>query len=144
MIKAFKSKTFFSFLIAGGIAAVVNFLSRFLYNVYFSYTVSILFAYITGMITAFLLTKFFVFEQSKNSTSKEFFYFTVINVLAVAQTILISLAFYNYIFPWLNFNFQTKAIAHAIGVVFPVFTSFLGHKHLSFRTENAQIEKVSE
>ena len=133
MIAEFKSKQFISFLFAGGFAAVVNFGSRFFYNEYVSYGNAVILAYITGMITAFILTKLFVFEKSAHSTKKEFFYFTLVNMVAIIQTYIISVGFSQYLFPSIGFEFFPDAVAHAMGVIFPVFTSFIGHKYFSFR-----------
>ncbi|MCT7580167.1 GtrA family protein [Aliarcobacter butzleri] len=137
MIAEFKSKQFISFLFAGGFAAVVNFGSRFFYNEFVSFGNAVILAYITGMITAFLLTKLFVFEKSIHSTKKEFYYFTLVNIVAVIQTYIISVGFAKYLFPIVGFEFYPEAVAHAIGVIFPVFTSFIGHKYFSFRKNNA-------
>lgn len=133
MIAEFKSKQFISFLFAGGFAAVVNFGSRFFYNEFVSFGNAVILAYITGMITAFVLTKLFVFDKSVHSTKKEFFYFTLVNVVAIIQTYIISVGFSQYLFPSIEFKFYPEAVAHVIGVVFPVFTSFIGHKYFSFR-----------
>ncbi len=133
MINDFKSKEFISFLFAGGFAAVVNFGSRFFYNQYMSFGNAVIVAYITGMITAFVLSKLFVFKKSIHSTKKEFFYFTLVNVVAIIQTYIISVGLAEYLFPHMDFTFYPEAVAHAIGVVFPVFTSFIGHKHFSFK-----------
>ncbi len=135
MVNEFKSKQFLSFLLAGGFAAVVNFGSRFFYNEYMSFGNAVILAYITGMITAFVLTKLFVFEKSKHSTKKEFIYFTLVNLVAIVQTYIISVGFAEYIFPAFEFTFYPEAIAHAMGVAFPVFTSFIGHKYFSFKKE---------
>jgi len=135
VIAKFKSKQFISFLFAGGFAAVVNFGSRFFYSEFVSFGNAVILAYITGMITAFILTKFFVFEKSIHSVKKEFYYFTMVNLVALLQTYIISVGFAEYLFPMMGFKFYPKAVANAIGVVFPVFTSFFGHKHFSFRGE---------
>jgi len=135
VIAKFKSKQFISFLFAGGFAAVVNFGSRFFYSEFVSFGNAVILAYITGMITAFILTKFFVFEKSIHSVKKEFYYFTMVNLVALLQTYIISVGFAEYLFPMMGFKFYPKAVANAIGVVFPVFTSFFGHKHFSFRSQ---------
>lgn len=133
MFNAFKSREFIFFLFAGGFAAVVNFGSRFFYNAYMSFGNAVIAAYITGMITAFVLSKLFVFEKSVHATHKEFFYFTLVNVVAVIQTYVISVGLAEYIFPKIEFSYHPKAIAHALGVAFPVFTSYIGHKRFSFK-----------
>lgn len=134
MIAEFKSKQFISFLFTGGFAAVVNFGSRFVYNDYVSFGNAVILAYITGMITAFVLTKLFVFKKSVHSIKKEFFYFSLVNLVAIVQTYIISVGFAEYIFPSIDFTFHPDAVAHAMGVIFPVFTSFVGHKYFSFKT----------
>lgn len=136
MIQTLKSKQFLSFVVAGGFAAVVNFASRFIYSEFVSFGTAVVLAYLTGMITAFILNKLFVFEKSAHSTQKEFVYFTLVNVVAIIQTYIISVGLAKYIFPSIGFLFYPEAVAHAIGVIFPIFTSFFGHKYLSFK-ENA-------
>lgn len=135
MIAKIKSKQFILFLFTGGFAAVINFGSRFFYNEYMSFGGAVILAYITGMVTAFVLTKLFVFKKSVNSTKKEFFYFSLVNLVAIVQTYIISVGFAEYIFPSIDFTFHPDAVAHAMGVIFPVFTSFVGHKYFSFRSE---------
>ena len=51
---------FFQFLFVGGIAAAINFISRIGFNEFFSYRISIVLAYIIGMIVAFTLFKHYV------------------------------------------------------------------------------------
>ena len=126
-------RQFGHFLITGGIAAVVNFGSRFAFNAVVSYSVAIVFAYVCGMITAFVLAKAFVFTTSTRSTTHSALWFTLVNLVAVAQTWLVSMGLARLVFPAVGFDFQPEAVAHAIGIVVPVFTSFLGHKHLSFK-----------
>ena len=130
----FRSKQFILFLVTGGIAALANFGSRFLFSQYVSFEVAVLCAYLVGMITAFILAKYFVFKESKHSTKKEFTYFTLVNVVAIIQTYIVSVGFVSYLFPKFNFTFYPEAVAHGLGVIFPVFTSFIGHKKLSFKS----------
>jgi putative flippase GtrA len=140
MIAHFKSKEFLSFIVAGGIAAMVNFGSRFFYSEFVTFGTAVILAYLTGMVTAFILTKHFVFEESRHATHKEFLYFTLVNVVAIIQTYIISVGLAHYIFPHIGFDFYTEAIAHALGVAFPVFTSFIGHKYFSFKSENSVLK----
>jgi putative flippase GtrA len=59
MINRFFSKQFLVFLATGGIAALINFLSRILYSNWLDFSLAVFLAYITGMITAFILAKKF-------------------------------------------------------------------------------------
>jgi putative flippase GtrA len=133
VIHQFFSKQFISFLITGGIAATVNFLSRIFYNQYCSFSASVIFAYLTGMVTAFILAKMFVFKSSTQTIRHSAIIFSLVNFLAAAQTWVISMALNFYILPALGFEKHVAEIASAVGIAFPVFTSYLGHKHWSFK-----------
>ncbi len=132
-----KNKCFIRFLLAGGFAAAVNFCSRILLNFIFSYDISIVFAYLIGMVTAFILCKYCVFEAKDSTKStKELFIFTIVNIFALLQTLIVSVVLHEYIFPaWGIFTFS-KEIAHAIGVIVPVFSSYFGHKYFSFASSS--------
>ena len=121
------------FLITGGTAALVNFSSRILFNHWMSFSSAIIFAYMTGMVTAFLLARLLVFKQSQHSFGRSALIFSAVNLVAVLQTWLISMGLALYVLPSMGFTHWVPEIAHAVGVVVPVFTSYLGHKHFSFR-----------
>lgn len=121
------------FLITGGTAALVNFGSRILFNHWMSFSSAIILAYLTGMVTAFLLARLLVFKQSQHSFGRSALIFSAVNLVAVLQTWLISMGLALYVLPLMGFTHWVPEIAHAVGVVVPVFTSYLGHKHFSFR-----------
>lgn len=90
-------------------------------------------AFLAGMLTAFLLFKFFVFHAWHSSkTTKEVLYFILINILALIQTLGVSIGLADYLFPWLDYTWHASDIAHIIGVLVPIFTSFVGHKYFTF------------
>ena len=120
------------FLLTGGFAAVVNFGSRILYSVWLDFSMAIILAYVTGMLTAFVLFRTFVFNRSLRSVHRSAVAFVLVNLLALLQTWAISVGLANYLLPYLGVRWPTLEVAHAIGVIFPVFTSYLGHKHWSF------------
>ena len=49
-------------------------------------------AYVTGMVVAFLLNRWFVFENARDRASERAWHFVVVNLLAVLQTLLVVLA----------------------------------------------------
>lgn len=124
---------FYRFVLAGTLAAGVNFFSRIIYSEYMTFRVAIIIAYITGMVAAFILSKLYVFQASRYHAWREFLYFSVINLLAVAQVWIFSVGLAEYFFPFVGMRFYTEEIAHLIGLAIPVVTSYLGHKHFSFR-----------
>ncbi|QOY23071.1 GtrA family protein [Xanthomonas citri] len=125
------------FLIAGGIAAAVNFGSRIALNYIIPYTPAIVAAYILGMAAAFALNRAFVFKNPSNSIGSQATWFVLINLLAVAQTLVISLLLSHWLENFLASKELAQTLAHAIGVAFPVFTSFAGHKYLSFKVKDS-------
>lgn len=133
MIQAFRSRQFLMFLLTGGMAAAINFGSRIIYNLWLSFSASIVLAYVTGMITAFILARIFVFNESQQSLHRSAFFFIIINLFAILQTWLVSIGLAFYLLPILGIDSFRLEIAHAVGVVIPVFSSYIGHKHLSFR-----------
>ncbi|EKT4098563.1 GtrA family protein [Stenotrophomonas maltophilia] len=128
------SRQFVMFVVAGGLAAGVNFGSRIVISQWLHYVPSIVIAYCLGMITAFTLNKLFVFNQASNRLHHQMLWFTLINLAAVAQTVAISLLLARWLLPALGWDFHNETVAHAVGVAVPVITSYIGHKRLSFRT----------
>jgi len=129
-----KLPRFVLFLVAGGTAAVANFGSRFAFDVVMPYVPAIVLAYCVGMATAFALNRAFVFTGAMNPIRQQAQWFVIVNLAAVAQTVLLSLVFARWIFPEFGMTWHPEAVAHAIGVVVPVFSSYIGHKTLTFRS----------
>ncbi len=117
-------KQFLLFLLTGGIAAAVNFSSRFLYSKWMNFSLAIILAYLTGMITAFILAKLIVFQKSQQPLHRSAWIFSLVNIVAVAQTWSISI---------LLAQVLPLEVSHAIGITVPVITSYIGHKRWSFR-----------
>ena len=96
------------------------------------FSVAVAVAYLTGMTTAFILAKLFVFKNSQQQIRRSVWMFSLVNLIAVAQTWAISLGLV-HILPLIGFTQFINEISHGIGIVIPVFTSYIGHKHWSFR-----------
>ena len=124
---------FIRFLLAGGIAAAANFGSRFVFSQWLPYSVAIVLAYLVGMSVAFVLMRRHVFTGSRGALGPQIAKFVGVNLLAVLQTLLISLALVRWVLPALGVVTYNEAIAHLIGVVVPVFTSYFGHRLLTFK-----------
>lgn len=132
MIRIFASRQFAVFLLTGGVAAFVNFLSRIVYSNWLGYSAAIFVAYLTGMVTAFVLARALVFRESRRSLHYSAAMFCLVNVFAVFQTWVVSLLLAEHLLPWLGVTRHVPELAHAVGIVVPVFTSFIGHKRLAF------------
>lgn len=126
------TRRFLAFIVTGGVAACVNFGSRFLYALWLSFSVSVVFAYLTGMLTAYVLARLFVFRTTQLSTATSALRFAIVNAAALLQTWLVSVGLYRYIFPYFGVTHGAAELAHAVGIIVPVFTSYLGHSRWSF------------
>jgi putative flippase GtrA len=132
VIKHFMSRQFAVFLVTGGVAAGVNFGSRILLNQWMGFSVAVVLAYLCGMATAFVLARLFVFRDSTQSVRRSVGFFVLVNLLAIAQTWTVSLLLLHVVLPWMGVTRFAPELAHGVGVVIPVFTSYLGHKRWSF------------
>ena len=131
-MRSFISAQFLGFLLTGGIAAGVNFGARIFYNRWLDFSSAVVLAYLTGMVTAFILARSFVFTQGSQPVHRSALFFVMVNGVAVLQTWAVSMALY-YLLPMAGVTRWVPEIAHAVGVIVPVFTSYLGHKRFSFR-----------
>ena len=126
-------RQFFRFLLAGGFAAFVNVTSRIGFSIFLRFELAVMAAYLIGMVTAYILSRRYVFIKTKQSVRRSFVIFTMINLFAILQTWLVSVGLRNQLLPILESAALVDLIAHSFGVMFPVITSFFGHKFLSFR-----------
>lgn len=126
-------KEFAQFLLVGGVSALVNFVARIFINRFVSFGVAVILAYVVGMITAFVLAKFYVFERSGRHHLHELRDFTIVNLFAVAQVWGISVGLAEHVFPAIGYTFYAPELAHLIGLGVPAVTSYFGHKYFSFR-----------
>ena len=134
-------KQFIRFLFVGGIAAGANFGSRFLFSRWVDYEVAIVLAFLVGLLTGFILMRGLVFNAKGKALMPQIFNYVVVNLLALLQTFLISVGLVRWVFPQWDMIIQieaithlnAEAIAHLIGVLTPVITSYFGHKFLTFK-----------
>ncbi|WP_078864199.1 GtrA family protein [Streptomyces sp. AcH 505] len=123
---------FFRFLLAGGVAAFFNIMSRWLLSSVVPFDVAVVVAYLIGMGTAFILTRSFVFERSDRHVRSEALRFALVNMLALIQVWIVSVGLAEFIFPRVGFVWHSELIAHIVGVLSPVAVSYLGHKYFTF------------
>jgi putative flippase GtrA len=126
---------FIRFLVSGGIAAGVNVLSRWLLDFVVIYEAAVGLAYIAGMTVAFVLARVFVFESEAGDAKGQYVRFALVNVVAFVQVWCVSVVLARLVFPAIGLTWQAETVAHMIGVVSPVVTSYLAHKRFSFRSK---------
>lgn len=120
------------FLVNGGISLSVNLLSRFFLDMVMPFQAAVILAYLIGMAVAFVLFRLFVFEPTARSARSQVMRFVLVNVVAVIQVWAISVLLADIIFPATGMNWRPHDVAHFIGAIVPVVTSYLGHRHFTF------------
>jgi len=123
---------FARFLVAAGLSVPVNLGSRILFSQVVSYEIAIVLSHVCGMLTAFALTRAFVFEPSGRSGRSELLRFAVVNVLSVTQTWIVAVGLVRLVFPAFGSPPFPEFTAHAIGLASASITAYLGHRHYSF------------
>jgi putative flippase GtrA len=126
------SNRFIKFVLVSGFAAGVNIVARYLFNLAVAYEMAIVLAFFCGLATAFLLNRAFVFETQPGTMHRQGFRFALVNLVALGQVALVSLGLARVVFPAIGMGWRPEDVAHVIGVLSPVATSYLAHKQYSF------------
>ncbi len=124
---------FILFLLGGGIAAGLNWASRFVFSLWMPFSFAVVAAFFVGLVAGFLIMRVFVFDGEKKPVAPQALIYVVINLFALAQTLLISLAMVKWVLPAAGLSTHAEAIGHLTGVLAPVATSYFGHKFFTFR-----------
>ena len=123
---------FLKFLVAAGLSVPVNLGSRVLLSRVMPYEAALVVSHLCGMLTAFLLTRSFVFERSGRRVSNELTRFTLVNVLSLIVTWVVAVGLLRLVFPRVGFDTQPELVAHIAGLGLASLTSFYGHRRYSF------------
>jgi putative flippase GtrA len=124
---------FVRFIVSGGAAALANFGSRFLFGIFLPYLASIILAFFVGLLVGFFLMRSFVFSQSRRTSSKQAYYFVLVNLIGLVVTVAVSLVVARFAGWFVADTKIDEAIGHLTGVCAPVLLSFYAHKYVTFR-----------
>ena len=86
-----------------------------------------------------MLARQFVFQRSGRAVHDEYVRFALVNLIAIVQVWIVSVGLADIVFPRIGFYWYPYTVAHLVGIIVPVFTSYIGHKYFSFAPS---IEKV--
>lgn len=119
----------------GGTAAVINFASRFAYELVFPFDASIALAYLTGMIFNFSLSKSHVFNKRTSGQGyREATKFFVISLTGLFVTWVATIFTLSLLGESLIINsISNSTLAHTAGIGFAFIWNFLLHKFISFK-----------
>ena len=122
---------FVTFILVGGLAAAVNVATRALVSLVAPYTVAITVAFLVALVLAFTLNRIYVF-RSAGSRTHQFGKFLIVNLAALVQIWAVSMLLARFVLPWIGEVWQPELVAHTVGVLSPVVTSYAAHKRFTF------------
>lgn len=127
-------KRFAMFVVSGALAAGANFGSRIVFSLWLPYPTAIFLSFCVGLLAGFVLMRNLAFKTASNATHLQVLWYLVVNGFALVQTFCISMFLARWLLPSMGITHWAETIAHGIGVVTPIFTSYVGHKRLTFRS----------
>ncbi len=128
-IKSPKAK----FIIAGSLAAGLNWLVRFPLNIVFSYELSVILAMAIGMTLGFILYQGWVFPGSERPLWRKIIDFILVNLLGVVITTAGAILGRKLL---LNMGVGPEwaaATGHALGIAAGAVGNYIGHQRITFR-----------
>lgn len=132
ILEIFATVQFLKFLFVGGLASILHWGSRIYFNNFFSYEYSLLLAYFVGIAVAYILNARFVFSSNSQQKVREIVNFAGFNLLMLPIVFSVSYMLSEWLFlGYLDID-SSRKLAHAMGVLAPVFVNFTYHKFVTF------------
>jgi putative flippase GtrA len=126
-------RQFALFLVSGGLAAAMNWGSRFLFSRFMPFEAAVVAAFLVGLLTGFVLMRVFVFDAAGRPVLGQAGRYLVVNAAALAQTLVVSVVLARWALPAIGVHEHAEAMGHLVGVLFPVVTSYFAHRVYTFR-----------
>jgi len=126
-------RQFALFLLSGGIAAALNWGSRFLFSLWMPFEWAVVCAFGVGLASGFILMRTIAFEGRDKPALPQAGRYALVNAAALAQTWIVSVLLARWALPAMGVTTHAEAIGHLVGVLVPVFTSYIAHRKYTFR-----------
>ena len=127
-----KATEFGGFVLVGLVSTVCNLSSRYLFEVFTSYEIALVGAYTVGILSAYFLNHWFVFESAGASVWKGLYRFTIVNLAGIGVGWLVAVVLYRQVFPAMRFDWHPDLVAHAVGIAVPVLPNYIAHRYWTF------------
>lgn len=131
-MNATRRMQFVRFVVAAGLSVPVNVGTRILLSRVMPFEAAVALAHVAGMLTAWALTRLFVFAPSGRTAASELGRFALVNLWSLVQTWVVSVALVRWVFPALDMRTQPELIAHLAGLLLTAVTSYWAHRRWSF------------
>jgi putative flippase GtrA len=122
----------YRFLIAGGAAALVNWLARFPLELVMPFAAALLGATAIGMTCGFLLYQGWVFPRSDRPLTLQIRDFVLVNLAGQLAMFLVAVLLREVLL-MLGFSaLLAGALAHMMGIAVGAVVNYLGHRYVTF------------
>lgn len=134
MKRIFQS-TLIRYFFAAFVAVLINISTRFFYEFFFNFGLSVVLSYISGHFVNFAISARYIFKKDESQSLKiTFFKFSLVACFGLmTQFVVATSALYFFE----NINFLSgqwqKLCAHLCGIGCSFFANFLGHRFFSFQ-----------
>jgi putative flippase GtrA len=133
LIADFLSRRYLLFLFSGCTASALNIVLRLGFGQFMAYIPSIALAYVFSTLAAYLLNRYLVFKSTSTRYHVEATQFYMVNVVGLAQTILLSSLLSHLLATRVGLALQlSQTLAHVAALSTLAVTSFLLHKYWTF------------
>lgn len=127
------------FLIAGGSAAAINWVSRILLSLALPFEAALIVAYAIGMTVGFWLYRRFVFRGAQlGSVRSQLPVFLAVNMVGMGVVLAVSaglVAAFGGVVPGLPLP-VAEALGHGVGIAVGAVANYLGHRLLTFSSRS--------
>ena len=121
------------FLVAGGVAALINWLVRFPIELVLPFFAAVVAATIVGMTCGFVLYRAWVFPGSSRPIGGQVRDFILVNLAGQAAMLVVA-ALTRYLLVSIDIGpVLASASAHGLGIAIGAVVNYLGHRHVTFR-----------
>ena len=128
-----EGERYMRFLLAGGSSALLNSATRWVLNLFMSFELAVALAYLVGMASAYTFMRLFAFEGRGTPVPGQSARFVLVNIGSFLQVWTLSVLLLRVVFPAVEFAWQADTVAHVLALGSLAMTSYLAHKHFTFR-----------
>src|SRR5258706_6262783 len=98
----------------------MNWGSRFVFSMWMPFELAVVFAFLVGLLTGFVLMRAFVFAGSGRPVLGQAGRYVVVNAAALAPTLVVSVLLARWLLPAIGVREHAEALRHPVGGPFPV------------------------
>jgi energy-coupling factor transport system substrate-specific component len=129
------------FLLAGGLAAGVNWLARIPLSAFMPFVPAVLVAACVGMLVGFIMYRGFVFPYSPRPMLLQLRDFLVVNIVTSVLVAISAALILGVLIIWMSSAFA-EAAAHGIAICLGALLNYFGHSVFTFSRRTVRDARV--